>query len=131
MADQSLTDSPDAFVIRRLRAKPVEYTVKIRHFVSGGEWMMSVSVHDITTLDAVQRSRVTADLRQAAELLQNDGWLDLSQPPTGFFLTDAGPYGWTTIEPATGMSWSNITQQAALDRAWSIWESRQEENEGG
>jgi hypothetical protein len=64
----------DAFVIHRLRAKPVEYTVKIRHFVAAGEWVMGVSVHDVADPDEVQRERVAEDLRYAATLLENDEW---------------------------------------------------------
>jgi hypothetical protein len=68
------TTNPDAFVINRLRAKPVEYTVKISHYVSGGEWVMGVSVHDVSEPDEVQKERVAADLRYAAELLETGEW---------------------------------------------------------
>ena len=59
----------DQFVIHRLRSKPVEYTVKIRHFVSGGEWMMGVTVCDI---EENERGRlcVADDLRRAAEIIE-------------------------------------------------------------
>lgn len=57
------------FVIHRLRSKPVEYTVRIKHFVSGGQWMMSVGVEDIAE-DDVNRDRVADDLRDAAILIE-------------------------------------------------------------
>lgn len=59
----------DQFVVHRLRSKPVEYTVRIRHFISGGEWQMGVEVQDVVE-DEINRRRVAADLRAAAE------WLD-------------------------------------------------------
>lgn len=71
---KSKTTTPDAFVVNRLRAKPVEYTVKISHYVSGGEWVMGVSVHDVSAPDEVQKERVAADLRYAAELLETGEW---------------------------------------------------------
>ena len=64
----------DAFIVKRLRSKPVEYTVKISHYVSGGEWVMGVSVHDVSEPDEVQRERVASDLRYAAELLETAEW---------------------------------------------------------
>lgn len=64
----------DSFVVKRLRAKPVEYTVKISHYVSGGAWVMGVSVHDVSEPDEVQKERVAADLRYAAELLETGDW---------------------------------------------------------
>ena len=70
-----ITPNPNAFVIHRLRSKPVEYTIKIRHFVSGGEWVMGVSVHDVSEPDEVQRERVAADLRRAAELMEEGEWI--------------------------------------------------------
>ena len=70
-----ITPNPNAFVIHRLRSKPVEYKIKIRHFVSGGEWVMGVSVHDVSEPDEVQRERVAADLRRAAELMEEGEWI--------------------------------------------------------
>jgi len=64
-----MTNEPDQFVIHRLRAKPVEYTVKIRHFVSGGEWMMGVTVCDLADSERNHIS-VADDLRQAADMLE-------------------------------------------------------------
>jgi len=37
-----------AFVVHRLRAKPVEYTLTISHFVRDGQWVMSVGVNDVS-----------------------------------------------------------------------------------
>jgi hypothetical protein len=58
----------DQFVIHRLRSKPVEYTVRIRHFVVDGEWTIGVLVLDIVE-DDEQKLRVAADLRRAADIL--------------------------------------------------------------
>jgi len=66
--------SVDTFVINRLCSKPVEYTVKILHFVSNGEWVMGVSIHDVSEPDEVQKERVAADLIYAAELLETAEW---------------------------------------------------------
>lgn len=63
-----MPDPQDVFVIKRLRAKPIEYTVRIKHFVSGGEWMMSVGVEGVTE-DEVNKSRVSDDLRHAADMM--------------------------------------------------------------
>lgn len=60
----------DQFVIHRLRSKPVEYTVQIRHFVSGGSWQMGVTVLDLAEGDEA-RSRVADDLRYAADMLES------------------------------------------------------------
>lgn len=60
---------PNQFIIHRLRAKPVEYTVKIRHFVSGGEWYMGVTVCDLADTER-DRFSVIADLRHALEILE-------------------------------------------------------------
>ena len=65
-----MSDPADQFVIHRLRAQPVEYTVELRHFVSGGEWMIGVKVNDIDIDDAEQRTRVAFDLRIAADMLE-------------------------------------------------------------
>lgn len=60
-----------AFIIHRLRAKPVEYTVTIRHFVAGGDWVMSVTVNDVA--DAPEdHARVADDLRRAALMIEED-----------------------------------------------------------
>jgi hypothetical protein len=62
----------DQFVVHRLRSKPIEYTVKIRHFVAAGEWQIGVTVLDIADDDSEQRCRVAADLRCAAEILEGN-----------------------------------------------------------
>jgi hypothetical protein len=62
--------APATFIINRLRSKPVEYTVAISHYVSGGEWMMGVSVQNVSDPDDVQRGSVAADLRYAADLIE-------------------------------------------------------------
>lgn len=60
-----------AFVVHRLRAKPVEYTVIISHFVRAGQWVMSVGVNDVED-DRENKLRVAADLRKAAEWIEQD-----------------------------------------------------------
>jgi hypothetical protein len=60
----------DLFVIHRLRAKPVEYTVKIRHFVERNEWMIGVIVCDIEENERGRLS-VADDLRRCAEMLED------------------------------------------------------------
>jgi hypothetical protein len=64
------TGKSDQFVVHRLRAKPIEYTIKIRHFVSGGVWMMGVTVCDIEESERARLS-VADDLRRAAELCED------------------------------------------------------------
>lgn len=61
----------DQFVIYRLRAKPVEYSVRIRHFVSGGEWMMGVTVYDVAESDRAKLA-VVDDLRRAIEIFEEE-----------------------------------------------------------
>lgn len=56
------------FVLKRLRAKPVTYTVEISHLAVGGEWQMSVTVRDLVE-DDEQSRRVASDLRLAADIL--------------------------------------------------------------
>ena len=58
----------DQFVVHRLRSQPVEYTITIKHFVSGGEWTMSVTVKGVDD-GPTSKSRVASDLRRAAEML--------------------------------------------------------------
>lgn len=60
----------DRFVVHRLRSKPVEYTVTIRHFVAAGEWQMGVTVQDVDE-DDTNRERVADDLEAAAQMLRN------------------------------------------------------------
>lgn len=60
-----------AFIKNRLRAKPVNYTVEIGHFVANGEWSMSVAVNDIGPMDEENRRRIASDLRRAADLLED------------------------------------------------------------
>ena len=64
----------DAFVIHRLRAKPVTYTATISHFVQAGEWVMGISLGDIGDMDEEQRGRIAADLRAAADLVESADW---------------------------------------------------------
>lgn len=61
----------NAFVVHRLRSKPVEYTVAISHFVSAGEWVMSVGINNICDTRE-DKLRVAADLRKAAEWIEED-----------------------------------------------------------
>jgi hypothetical protein len=74
-----------AFVVHRLRSKPVEYTVLISHFVRAGQWVMSVGVNDIADTRE-DRLRVAADLRAAAEWIEEDYGAEPSSdnpiPPT-------------------------------------------------
>jgi len=65
----------DQFIVHRLRAKPVEYSVAIRHFVVDGEWMMGVTVVDVDIEDGEQARRVAEDLRRAANMIE-DGLTD-------------------------------------------------------
>lgn len=68
--------SADEFVINRLRSKPVNYSVQIGHFVSDGEWMMSIGVSDIALMDDETRGRIAGDLRRAAEIIESSpDWL--------------------------------------------------------
>ena len=68
-------DAGDQFIIHRLRSKPVEYTVTIRHFVADGEWMMGITVSDLKE-DDEQKRRVASDLRHAAEMLEQEAGAD-------------------------------------------------------
>ena len=61
------------FVVHRLRAQPVEYTVTIKHFVSAGEWTMGATVEGVDK-DEETRKRVAFDLRTAADWLERGGW---------------------------------------------------------
>jgi len=58
----------DQFIVKRLRSKPVEYTVRIRHFIIDGEWHMGATVMDVAE-DDVNKDRVASDLRAAATIL--------------------------------------------------------------
>jgi hypothetical protein len=60
-----------AFIVHRLRSKPVEYTLTISHFVRAGEWVMSVGVNDIANTRE-DNLRVAADLRAAARWIEED-----------------------------------------------------------
>lgn len=62
----------DPFVVNRLRAQPVEYSVHIRHFASGGQWMMGLTVYGVAPEDAEQCRRVAEDLKYAASMLEDD-----------------------------------------------------------
>lgn len=54
------------FVVARLKAKPVEYAIRISHFVSGGEHQQSVAIEDLH-IDAENLKRVAADLQWALD----------------------------------------------------------------
>ncbi len=62
----------DQFIVHRLRAKPVEYNLKIRHFVIDGEWIMGVTVVDVDIEIAEEARRVADDLRRAADLIEGE-----------------------------------------------------------
>ena len=64
-----MSDESERFVIKRLRSKPVEYTVTIRHFAMDGEWMMSVNVSGAGD-DDENRRRVASDLSRASEIIE-------------------------------------------------------------
>lgn len=66
-----MADPRDAFVIKRLRAKPITYTVEISHFVSAGDWMMGLTINDVSMENADERARVAEDLRAAAALIES------------------------------------------------------------
>lgn len=68
-----MADPRDAFVIHRLRAKPITYSVEISHFVGDGDWMMSVTVNDVSMENLDERSRVAEDLRACAALIERGG----------------------------------------------------------
>lgn len=63
--------SGSEFIVHRLRAKPVEYTVTIAHFVRAGEWVMSASVKDVGD-DTENCLRVADDLEVVAKWLRED-----------------------------------------------------------
>lgn len=65
-----MNNEPNQFVVHRLRSKPVEYTVTIRHFVVGGEWQMGVTVQEVDE-DDTNRERVADDLEVAARMLRD------------------------------------------------------------
>lgn len=58
------------FVINRLRTKPVSYSVRLSHLVIAGEWQMGVEFFDVAG-DMENRARIAADLRRAAEMIEN------------------------------------------------------------
>jgi hypothetical protein len=62
----------DRFVVHRLRSKPVEYTVTIRHFVSGDQWMIGVAFDGVVPDSAEERRRVALDLKCAATMLEEN-----------------------------------------------------------
>lgn len=62
----------DQFIVHRLRAKPVEYNLKIRHFVADGEWIMGVTVIDVDIEIAEEARRVADDLRRAADMIEGE-----------------------------------------------------------
>jgi len=64
----------DAFVIARLRSKPVEYKVIICHYVSGGRWMMGLRLEGVGEINDQQRERIAFDLREAARLVETAAW---------------------------------------------------------
>ncbi len=68
-----MADPRDVFVVHRLRAKPITYNIEINHFVAVGEWMMSVTVNDVSMENADECARVAEDLRAAADLIERRG----------------------------------------------------------
>lgn len=64
-----VSDPRDAFVIHRLRSKPVEYSITIRHYIAAGDWQMSVTVEGAAD-DNENRCRVAEDLDIAASWLR-------------------------------------------------------------
>lgn len=46
---------------------------------------------------------------------------DMSEPPPGYHLVDAGPDGCTLMHPESGFSWPCESRSAALKRAWEKW----------
>lgn len=62
----------DQFIIHRLRAKPVEYNLKIRHFVIDGEWVMGVTISDVDIEIDEEARRVADDLRRAADMIEGE-----------------------------------------------------------
>lgn len=61
----------DQFVVHRLRAKPVEYSVDISHFVRDGKWVMQGRVNNIAETKE-DMLRVAGDLRALAQWLEED-----------------------------------------------------------
>lgn len=76
MTDENVVNAGDRFVERRVREKPVVYTVQITHLVIDGIWNMGLNVMDVGPLDAENRERIAADLEQAAAMLRdpNNQW---------------------------------------------------------
>lgn len=70
MAENEVISAGNAFVVKRLRAKPVTYTVEISHFASGGEWMMGVKVHGVGHSE-MDKANIASDLREAADRIEN------------------------------------------------------------
>lgn len=64
--------SGSEFVVHRLRAKPVEYTVSISHYVRDGKWVMCVANISDVAIDKENMLRVAADLRMAASWIEED-----------------------------------------------------------
>ena len=72
-----MADPRDAFVIHRLRAKPVEYSFKVVHFVTDGDWCLGIEVNDLDE-DPETKRRLAADLREIATWLENPTITNLS-----------------------------------------------------
>jgi hypothetical protein len=51
---------------------------------------------------------------------------DLSEPPPGYHLVDAGPDGCTLWQPETGLSWPCESRNVAIDKAWIKWRAENE-----
>lgn len=64
--------SGSEFVVHRLRAKPVEYTIRISHYVSDGLWTMRAAAVDGVDVTKENMLRVAADLRTAAKWIEED-----------------------------------------------------------
>ncbi len=63
--------SAQDFIVPKLRAKPVTYTVEISHFVQDGQWALAVNPIGVAQ-DKANRQRVAADLEAAAVILRQD-----------------------------------------------------------
>jgi hypothetical protein len=85
----------NGFIVHRLRSKPVEYTVTISHFVRAGKWVMSVGVDNVED-DRENKLRVAADLRAAAEWIEED--YGAPEPSTDNPIPPAGSRN-VTLEP--------------------------------
>lgn len=70
MADNNVVNLGDAAVIRRLKEKPISYSVNLTHMVSAGEWVLGMEIVGLSEMDAETRACVVFDLRQAADMAE-------------------------------------------------------------